>query len=185
MHLEPGKLICISFRDIMVAMGQIPDDTLGFEASGIISHVGQHVTRFRPGDRVCTLGSGAHRTVFRNKADFCQHIPNNLTFQEAATLPLVHCTAFYALIHIARIQPKQTILIHAGAGGVGQAAIQVAKHHELEIFTTVGSPEKKKLLEDTYNIPHDHIINSRDQSFAKGVLTMTNARGVDCIINSL
>ncbi|MCJ1354257.1 MAG: hypothetical protein MMC33_004244 [Icmadophila ericetorum] len=175
----------LNFRDVMVAMGQIPDNTLGFEASGIITHVGQHVTRFKAGDQVCTLGHGAHRTVFRNKADFCQHIPDGLSFEDAATLPLVHCTAYYSLVHIARVQPKQTILIHAGAGGVGQAAIQIAKHHELEIFATVGSADKRKLLGDLYGIPDDHIFNSRDLSFAKGVLRMTNGRGVDCVINSL
>ena len=169
----------------MVAMGQIPDSMLGFEASGIITHVGQHVSSFKSGDKVCTLGSGAHRTIFRNKADFCQKIPDGLSFEEAATLPLVHCTAYYALVHIARVQPKQTVLIHAGAGGVGQAAIQIAKYHELEIFTTVGSAEKKTLIRDVYGIPEDHIFNSRDLSFVKGVLRMTDGRGVDCILNSL
>ena len=169
----------------MVAMGQIPDSMLGFEASGIIINAGQHVSSFKPGDKVCTLGFGAHRTVFRNKADFCQRIPDGLSFEEAATLPLVHCTAYYALVHIARVQPKQTVLIHAGAGGVGQAAIQIAKYHELEIFTTVGSADKRKLIRDTYGIPDDHIFNSRDLSFVKGVLRMTKGIGVDCILNSL
>ncbi len=169
----------------MVAMGQIPDSTVGFDASGVITHVGQHVSSFKPGDKVCTLGPGAHRMVFRNKADFCQKIPDALSFEEAATLPLVHCTAYHALVQIARVQPKQTILIHAGAGGVGQAAIQIAKHHELEIFTTVGSADKRTLVEDVYGIPSDHIFNSRDLSFVKGVLRMTNGRGVDCVLNSL
>ena len=174
-----------SFRDVMVAMGQIPDNLLGFEASGVITHVGRQVTAFKRGDKVCTLGHGAHGTVFRNKASFCQNIPDGLSFEAAATLPLVHCTAFYALVHIARVQRKQTVLIHAAAGGVGQAAIQIAKHHEAEVFATVGSAEKKKLIKDLYDIPEDHIFNSRDLSFAKGVLRMTNERGVDCVLNSL
>ncbi|KAL8830784.1 MAG: hypothetical protein Q9191_001239 [Dirinaria sp. TL-2023a] len=169
----------------MVAMGQIPDNLLGFEASGVITHAGKQVSAFKPGDKVCTLGHGAHATVFRNKASFCQNIPDGLSFEAAATLPLVHCTAFYALVHIARLQPKQTVLIHAAAGGVGQAAIQIAKHHQAEIFATVGSPEKKKLIQDLYGIPDDHIFNSRDLSFAKGVLRMTHGRGVDCVLNSL
>ena len=169
----------------MVVMGQIPDNLLGFDASGVITSVGRQVSSFKPGDKVCTLGHGAHRTSFRNKAAFCQMIPDGLSFEEAATLPLVHCTAFYALVHIARVQPKQTVLIHAAAGGVGQAAIQIAKIHKAEIFATVGSAEKRKLINDLYGIPEDHIFSSRDLSFSKGILRMTKGRGVDCILNSL
>ena len=169
----------------MVTMGQIPDNLLGFEASGIIAKVGRDVMQFKPGDEVCTLGHGAHRTLFRNKAGFCQPIPAGISFEEAATLPLVHCTAFYSLVHVARVRPGQTVLIHAAAGGVGQAAIQLAKHFGLEIFATVGSVDKKLLIQDIYGIPEDHIFNSRDLSFAKGVLRMTKGRGVDCAINSL
>ena len=169
----------------MVAMGQIPDSLLGFEASGIITRVGDDVTQFQAGDSVCTLGHGSHRTLFRNKAIFCQRTPADISFAEAATLPLVHCTAFYSLVHVARVKPKQSVLIHAAAGGVGQAAIQIAKHFDLEIFATVGSTDKRKLIQEEYGIPDDHIFNSRDLSFEKGVLRMTNGRGVDCIINSL
>lgn len=169
----------------MVALGQIPDNLLGFDASGVVTRVGKEVSQFKAGDKVCTLGHGTHRTHFRNKADFCQAIPDGLTFDEAATLPLVHCTAFHALINVARVSPKQTILIHAAAGGVGQAAIQLALHFGLEIFATVGLSEKREMLQELYGIPGDHIFNSRDLSFAKGVLRMTNGRGVDCVLNSL
>ena len=169
----------------MVAMGQIPDSLLGFEASGTITRVGHDVTQFAAGDSVCTLGHGSHRTLFRNKAIFCQRIPDGISYAEAATLPLVHCTAFYSLVHVARVRSKQSVLIHAAAGGVGQAAIQIAKHFDLEIFATVGSADKRKLIQEEYGIPDDHIFNSRDLSFEKGVLRMTNGRGVDCILNSL
>ena len=169
----------------MVTMGQIPDNLLGFEASGIVVNIGRDVTNFKAGDKVCTLGHGAHRTIFRNKASFCQAIPTDISFEEAATLPLVHCTAFYSLMHIARVRCGQTILIHAAAGGVGQAAIQLAQHFDLEIFATVGSADKRLLIQEVYGIADDHIFNSRDLSFARGVLRMTNGRGVDCILNSL
>ena len=169
----------------MVAMGQIPDSLLGFEASGTIKRVGRDVTDLKAGDSVCTLGHGCHRTLFRNKAIFCQRIPDGLSFAEAATLPLVQCTAFYALVHVARVRPNQSVLIHAAAGGVGQAAIQIAKHFKMEIFATVGSSDKRQLIQEEYGIPDDHIFNSRDLSFEKGVHRMTNGRGVDCIINSL
>ena len=169
----------------MAAMGQVPDDLLGFDASGTIVRAGKDVTRFKIGDAVCSLGHGTHRSLVRNKADFCQPLPSNLSFEEAATLPLVHCTAFYALVYIARVRQGQSILIHAAAGGVGQAAIQIAIHFGLEIFATVGSTEKRQLIQDVYGIAEDHIFNTRDLSFARGILRMTNNRGVDCVLNSL
>lgn len=169
----------------MIAMGQIPDSLLGFEASGIILRVGSDVAGFAPGDQVCVLGHGAHCTVFRTKRKFCQRIPPDITYEEAATIPLVHGTAYYALMHIARICKGQSILIHAAAGGVGQAALQLANHLGLEIFATVGSKNKRKLISEEYNVAHDHIFNSRDLSFAKGVMQMTDGQGVDCILNSL
>ena len=169
----------------MVAMGQIPDSLLGFEASGTILRVGSDVAGYSPGDQVYVLGHGAHRTVFRTKAKFCQHIPPDISHEEAAIVPLVHATAYYALMHIAHVRKGQSILIHSGAGGVGQAALQLANHIGLEIFTTVGSEDKRMLLHREYDIPYDHIFNSRDLSFAKGVMRMTDGRGVDCVLNSL
>lgn len=169
----------------MVAMGHIPDSLLGFEASGIIRRIGRSVTRFAVGDQVCTLGHGAHRSVFRNKEAFVQHIPSGLSFEEAATLPLVHCTAYNALVRIARGERGQTVLIHAAAGGVGQVAVQIAQHLGMEVFATVGSADKRELLRDVYGIPDDHILASRDLSFAKGVMRMTGGRGVDVVLNSL
>ena len=169
----------------MVAMGHIPDSLLGFEASGIITRVGLSVTAFKTGDPVCTLGHGAHRSIFRNKAAFVQLIPTGMSFEEAATLPLVHCTAYNALMRVGRVEAGQTILIHAGAGGVGQAALQIAKHIGMEIFTTVGSADKRKLIHEFYGIPDDHIFVSRDVSFANGVMRMTHGRGVDMVLNSL
>ena len=169
----------------MVTMGQIPDSLLGFEASGIVRRVGQGVTKFKVGDRAIMFAHGAHRAVHRTRADFCEPIPHGLSFEEAATLPLVHCTAYYGLVMIARVRAGQSILIHAAAGGVGQSAIQLAKHFGLEIFATVGSDEKRQLIRDVYDVPDDHIFNSRDLSFVKGIKRMTNGRGVDVILNSL
>ena len=169
----------------MVAMGHIPDDTLGFDASGVIIATGNRVTQLKVGDHVCTLGHGTHRSIFRNKASFCMLIPEGMSFEAAATLPLVHCTAYNALVRVARAQPGQSVLIHAAAGGVGQSAIQIAQHVGMEIFATVGSPDKRQLLRDKYGIAEDHIFSSRDLGFAKGVKRMTGGRGVDVVLNSL
>ena len=100
-------------------------------------------------------------------------------------MPLVHCTAHHALVNIARARPGQTILIHAAAGGVGQAAIQLAQHLGLEIFATVGSAAKRELIENLYGIEPTHIFNSREPSFAKGVMRMTEQKGVHIVLNSL
>jgi NADPH:quinone reductase-like Zn-dependent oxidoreductase len=151
----------------MVGMGQIPDGTLGFEASGIVTRTGSAVTRLKSGDKVCTIGKGTHRTLYRSKEMLCQLIPEGLSFEEAASLPLIHSTVFQALIRIAHIRKGQSILIHSAAGGVGQAAIQVAKHYDAEIFLTVGSTDKKSLIMEVYGIPEDHILNSRDLASAK------------------
>lgn len=169
----------------MSVMGQIPDELLGFDASGIVRRVGSGVTKFKIGDKVAMYGHGAHRTIHRSRADYCELIPEGLSFEQAATIPVVHGTAWYGLVQLARVKEGQSILIHAAAGGVGQAAIQIAKHFGMEIFATVGSEVKRKLLRETYGIPEDHMFNSRDLSFVKGVKRMTEGRGVDVILNSL
>ncbi|PBP26113.1 polyketide synthase [Diplocarpon rosae] len=142
------KATGLNFRDVMVCLGQIPDEKLGFEASGLVRRVGSGVTRFQRGDAVCVLGHGAHRTLFRSKDLFCQHKPAEMSFEEAAGLPLVHATAYHALVNVGRLEKGQSVLIHAAAGGVGQAAVQLAQHLGLRVYATVGSPEKKKLLRD-------------------------------------
>jgi NADPH:quinone reductase-like Zn-dependent oxidoreductase/acyl carrier protein len=169
----------------MVALGQIPDQLLGFEASGTVIRTGKSVTHLQPGDAVCTLAHGAHRMILRNQAILCQRIPEGLSFDEAACVPLVHCTVYHALVNVARVQKGHSILIHAASGGVGQAAIQLAQYLGLVIFVTVGTENKKSFVMETYGISEDHIFHSRDTSFAKGILRMTNGVGVDYILNSL
>ncbi|CAL3969736.1 unnamed protein product [Diplocarpon coronariae] len=179
------KATGLNFRDVMVCLGQIPDSKLGFEASGLVRRVGSGVTRFKIGDAVCVLGHGAHRTLFRSKDLFCQHKPAEMSFEEAAGLPLAHATAYHALVNVGRLEKGQSVLIHAAAGGVGQAAVQLAQHLGLVVYGTVGSPEKKKLLQDLYGLEESHIFHSRDTSFAKGIMRVTRGRGVDCVLNSL
>ena len=105
-----------------------------------------------------------------------------MSFEESATLPTVFLTAHFALNYLARMQPHEKILIHAGTGGVGQAAIQIAQHLGLEIFATAGTPHKRQLLRDM-GVPH--VMNSRTLEFADQVLEITEGRGVDAVLNSL
>ncbi|KAE8380488.1 hypothetical protein BDV26DRAFT_135722 [Aspergillus bertholletiae] len=175
----------VNFRDIMVSMGQLVDNFLGCECSGIITQVGRNVTRLKPGDRVCTWTLGCYSTFVRNPEALVQVIPDNMSFEVAASLPIVYCTAYFAIIDTARLQKGESILIHAAAGGVGQAAIMLAQMIGAEIYATVGTLEKRKFLQERYGIPDDHIFSSRDSSFADGVRRMTKGKGVDVVLNSL
>jgi NADPH:quinone reductase-like Zn-dependent oxidoreductase/malonyl CoA-acyl carrier protein transacylase/SAM-dependent methyltransferase len=175
----------VNFRDIMVSMGQLVDNFLGCECSGVITQVGRNVSRLKPGDRVCTWTLGCYSTYVRNPETLVQVIPDSMSFEVAASLPIVYCTAYFAIVDTARLQKGETILIHAAAGGVGQAAIMLAKILGAEIYATVGTVEKRQFLRETYGIPDDHIFSSRDSSFADGVRRMTKGKGVDVVLNSL
>ena len=169
----------------MVSMGLIADTKLGLDAAGIIKRVGSKVSLVKAGDRVATFCLGAYRSLLRTQETLVQKIPENLTLEEGASIPCVYITAVQGLIEIGRLQPGESVLIHSATGGLGQAAIQVAKHIGAEIFATAGSMEKRQLLTDAHGIPADHVFNSRDLTYARGILRMTKGRGVDVILNSL
>ena len=175
----------VNFRDIMYAVGQISSEHFGGECSGTIAAMGRSVTGFQIGDRVCALSDGGYGTVARCSSHLVAKIPDSVSFVSAAAIPVVFSTAYYGLVDIARLSPGETVLIHAAAGGVGQAAIRLCQWIGAEIFATVGSPEKKKYLMDTYNISDDHIFNSRDTSFETSVKYSTSGNGVDVVLNSL
>ncbi|KAL8807198.1 MAG: hypothetical protein Q9182_000880 [Xanthomendoza sp. 2 TL-2023] len=179
------KATGLNFRDIMACMGLIPVRWLGQEASGIILQTGSKVTNFRPGDRVSTMNVGTHATRMRADHRVTAKIPDSMSFEEAAAVPVIHNTAYYAFVKVAKLRKGQSLLIHSAAGGVGQAAIQLAKHLDLVIYVTVGTEDKRRLLMEQYNIPEDHIFHSRDASFVKGIHRITGGRGVDCVLNSL
>lgn len=169
----------------MASMGLISTPILGFEASGVVTKSGSHVSQFRPGTRVSFIGEHTHSTRIHADPRLVAAIPDEVSFEDAASLPIVGATAYHTLVNLARLRKGQTILIHAAAGGVGQATIQLATHIGLIIFATVGTEDKRKLLIEKYNIPQENIFNSRDASFAKGIKRVTGGRGVDCVINSL
>ena len=174
----------VNFKDVVVAMGQIPSNILGLECSGIITRVGREVQNLKVGDRVYGLASGCYGTRVRTHAMSVTKMKGDMSFASAAALPVVFCTAYYGLVTLANLQSGESILIHSGAGGVGQAAIQIAKMIKAEIFVTVGNIEKKKLLADLYDIPEDHTFSSRTEEFAKKIKTIKPG-GVDVILNSL
>ena len=110
---------------------------------------------------------------------FLWSVPESWTLEQAATVPVVYTTAYYALVLRGRIKPGDRVLIHSGSGGVGQAAISVALHQGCEVFTTVGSREKREFLKSRFpQLQDDHFFNSRDVSFEKEILTLTKGKGI-------
>ncbi|KAJ5938107.1 hypothetical protein N7454_004449 [Penicillium verhagenii] len=175
----------LNFRDVLLAIGQLPGDKLGQECSGIVSKVGAAVRDFSVGDRVAALSPRSLATFTRCHSSWAWVIPYDMSWQLAASIPAVFCTAFYSLIELGRLVEDESVLIHAAAGGVGQASIIIAQKIGAKIFATVGSVEKKNFLMKTYGLKEEQIFYSRDTSFSRGILNATGGQGVDVAVNSL
>ena len=174
----------VNFMDCLTALGRINQTEIGGECAGVVTRVGSDCDLV-PGDRVCGIVFDCFKSFARSDAQTLMRIPDELSFIDAAALPMTYTTAHHALVETGRLLKDETILIHAAAGGTGQAAVQLAKNIGAEIFVTVGSESKRKLLMDLYGIPKDHIFYSRNTTFAQGVMRMTQNRGVDVVLNSL
>ena len=179
------KATSMNFKDIMISMGQLSSRYIGVECSGIISAIGSKVKDLSIGDRVCAMSEGAYSTYARCLGTSVHKIPDLMSFEDAATIPVIYCTAYYSLFDVGRLIKGERVLIHAAAGGVGQAAIILCKMVGAEIFATVGSAAKKEFLMSEYGIPEDHIFYSRNTSFAKAIKRETGGQGVDLVLNSL
>lgn len=175
----------LNFKDIVTSMGEVAGKNLGLESSGIITAAGDSVQGLRVGDKVCVLAFGSLSTTVRCPAANVYKKPENLSMDVAASLPVVFCTAWYSLVELSRLQPDESVLIHSAAGGVGQAAIIIARSIRATIFATVSTKEKKEYLVNTFHINPCHIFYSRDLSFAEHVLQTTGGQGVDVVLNSL
>ncbi|GCB21870.1 polyketide synthase-nonribosomal peptide synthetase [Aspergillus awamori] len=149
----------VSARDVAAATGTIDDYRLGDECAGL------------PGDKVLAIrpGQGAHRSVVRNPASCCFRL-GPMPFEDAAALPQILVTPYYALVEIARLQAKESVLIHAAASGVGQMAVQIAQMVGANVIATAGSEAQRALL---------------TKRFVDGVQQLTGGRGVDVVLNSL
>ncbi|KAG5865371.1 Fatty acid synthase, partial [Gonioctena quinquepunctata] len=180
--------VALNFRDVMTATGKINVDVIttnrteqecvqGFEFSG----------RDQEGNRIMGMTHhGALSSLIMADDYLTVKIPDELSFEDAATITVVYGTVFYSLYERTRIRRGESMLIHSGTGGVGQAAIRVALYNGCQVFTTVGSQEKREYLKETFPALKDHHIgNSRDISFEKMVMRGTKGRGVDIVLNSL
>jgi amino acid adenylation domain-containing protein len=180
----------LNFRDVMAATGLLPAEAevgpawerLGFECAGIVRQVGAGVDPALLGKRVVAVTSGAFASQVAVSAALVFEIPKKFTFAQASAIPTAYATAQYALATLGRIQKGEKVLIHAATGGVGLAAISVARRHGAEIYATAGSDEKRAYLR---KLGVQHIFDSRSLDFADGVLAATNGYGVDLVLNSL
>ncbi|OIW27857.1 hypothetical protein CONLIGDRAFT_619446 [Coniochaeta ligniaria NRRL 30616] len=183
------QAVGLNFRDVLIAMGEHVAACLGNEAAGYVTRIGAEVTNVQVGDRVVYMNGlvdgGCLKTFGRQVADAVVKLPDSVSFEDAAGLPCVYSTAIHGLYDIAHLSEGESVLVHAAAGGVGQAAIQLANLVGAEVFATVSTEEKRDLLVREYGVRKDHIFSSRDLSFAKGIMRMTDNSGVDVVLNSL
>lgn len=177
----------LNFSDVLKAMGLYPGITdamvpLGVECSGVVTAVGQDTTRFKVGDQVF----GVVPYSFASHAVTAEYAlsakPPSLTHADTATIPITFLTAHYALRWLGRLQKGERVLIHAAAGGVGLAAIQIAQALGTEVFATAGSAEKQAYIS---GLGVKYVYNSRNTEFCEQIRKETGREGVDVVLNSL
>jgi phthiocerol/phenolphthiocerol synthesis type-I polyketide synthase C len=180
----------LNFRDVMYAMGLLPDEavedgfcgpTLGMEVAGIVTRVGAAVTELAASDAVIAFAPASFANRVRTRSLAVARKPAHWSFAAAATVPTAFFTAYYALHELARLREGERVLIHGAAGGVGIAAIQLAKHLGAEIFATAGSDAKRDFVR---LLGADHVFDSRSLGFADEVMRASGG-GVDVVLNSL
>ncbi|MYX69421.1 type I polyketide synthase [Streptomyces sp. SID8373] len=180
----------LNFRDVLTALGMVPEATpLGTEAAGVVVETGPGVTGLAAGDRVFGLVPGAVGPLAVADRRLIARIPEGWSYAQAAGVPAVFTTAYHGLVELAGLRRGERVLIHSGAGGVGMAALQVARHIGAEVFATA-SPAKWGALR-ALGLDADHIASSRTTAFEQHVLDVTGgagraaAPGVDVVLNSL
>ena len=181
----------INFVDVLLARGILPADAgpgsdgrlhLGGECSGRIVALGTSVTGFEIGQEVMAIAPDSLASIAITAAALVRPRPARLDMVAAAGTPIAYLTAYLALVDTAHLRNGESVLIHAASGGVGLAAIHVAKRIGAHILATAGLPEKRAFLK-TRGI--EHVFDSRSRDFAKQTLDATGGKGVDVVLNCL
>ncbi|XP_030610501.1 LOW QUALITY PROTEIN: fatty acid synthase [Archocentrus centrarchus] len=178
----------LNFRDIMLATGKLPPDAIPGDQALKQCMLGMEFSGRDPsGCRVMgLLPAKGLATVVDADRRFLWEVPHSWTLEQAASVPVVYATAYYSLVVRGRLRPGETVLIHSGSGGVGQAAIAIALSKKCRVFTTVGSTEKQTYLQKRFpQLSAESFANSRDTSFERHILLHTQGKGVDVVLNSL
>jgi NADPH:quinone reductase-like Zn-dependent oxidoreductase/acyl carrier protein len=174
----------VNFRDVLIALGLYPGEApLGSEAAGVVLEAGPGVTGLAPGDRVLGLMTDCFGPVAVTDPGLVAPIPDGWSFAQAASVPVAFLTAWYGLAGLGRLGRGEKVLIHAAAGGVGMAAVQLARHLGAEVFATA-SPAKWQAIRDL-GVPADHIASSRDLAFRGTFLEVTGGQGMDVVLDAL
>jgi len=178
----------LNFLDVLSAMGARPDATasvplrLGYECAGRVVRVGSGVRSLQVGDAVVAVSPESLASHVLVPETLVARFPRGLTLEQAAGIPVAWVTAWYALEHLARIRKGESVLIHSAAGGLGLAAVQIARRAGAEIFATAGTEEKRDYLR---SLGIRHVMDSRSLAFSDEILRITAGRGVDIVLNSL
>jgi acyl transferase domain-containing protein/acyl-CoA synthetase (AMP-forming)/AMP-acid ligase II/acyl carrier protein len=177
------KATGLNFRDVLNALGQYPGDPgpLGLECAGEIVAIGQSVAGFGMGDEVVAIAPASFSQYVTVNAPLVAPKPAHLSCEESATIPVAFLTAHYTLHHLAQISAGKRVLIHAAAGGVGLAAIQLAQQAGADVYATA-SPSKWDFLK-SWGVKY--LMNSRTLAFADEVMSLTQGQGVDIVLNCL
>jgi len=177
----------LNFSDVLKAMGLYPTldgsaPVIGSECVGYVTARGAGVDSLEIGQRVIAFGPGAFGSYLTTLADLVVPVPDGLSDREAATVGIAYLTAWYALREVGRLAPGERVLIHSATGGVGLAAVSIAKMIGARIYTTAGSAVKRELLS---GLDVEYVGDSRSVEFAAEILDATDGQGVDVILNSL
>ncbi|WP_181029824.1 SDR family NAD(P)-dependent oxidoreductase, partial [Mycobacterium kansasii] len=188
--LGPGQVrvdmraIAANFRDIMITLGMFTHDALiGGEGAGVVVEVGPGVTEFAVGDSVYGFFPDGSGTLVAGDVRLLLPMPADWSYAEAAAISAVFTTAYYAFVHLADVQPGQRVLVHAATGGVGMAAVQLARHLGLEVFATASKGKWDTLR--AMGFDEDHISDSRSLEFEDKFRAVTGGRGMDVVLDSL
>ncbi|MGC5016682.1 SDR family NAD(P)-dependent oxidoreductase [Streptosporangium sp. DT93] len=174
----------MNFRDVLIVLGLYPGGgKIGGEGAGVVLEVGADVTDMRPGDPVMGIFTNAYGPVAVADHRLLAKVPAGWSFEQAATVPLVFLTAWYGLVDLGRLRAGQRVLIHAAAGGVGMAAVAIARHLGAEVFGTA-SPGKWDTLTGL-GIDRSHLAGSRTLDFEAEFRSATGGHGMDVVLNSL
>jgi acyl transferase domain-containing protein/NADPH:quinone reductase-like Zn-dependent oxidoreductase/short-subunit dehydrogenase/acyl carrier protein len=188
--LRPGQVRVairaagVNFRDVLITLGMYPGEGyIGSEGAGVVLETGEGVTGLRPGDRVFGLVDHAFGPVAVTDHRYVARMPAGWSFEHAASVPIVFLTAWYGLTKLAGVREGDRVLVHAATGGVGMAAVQLARHLGAEVFATASEGKWGVLAELGFDSAH--IGSSRKLDFEKSFMAATDGQGVDVVLNSL
>ncbi|MCQ9134710.1 SDR family NAD(P)-dependent oxidoreductase, partial [Streptomyces hilarionis] len=174
----------MNFRDVLIALDMYPGRAeLGTECAGVVLETGPGVTSLAPGDRVMGMVGGAFGPVAVADRRVLARIPDDWTYETAAAVPVAFLTAYYGLVDLADLRAGEKVLVHAAAGGVGMAAVQLARHLGAEVFGTASAAKWDTLL--AAGLDRAHVASSRTLDFEDDVRAATGGAGVDVVLNSL